>query len=125
MGLAQGHKAVTQVMFEPATPSVSSQTLTLGAVLLTFHQNKIYRTPEIGIFIYDNQHLGTIQTRPSQPVCMAGKAGILREKTLQAVIYFYFILLSIFLLLDNSIAYMFIHTAHAYAHILLHKIVGF
>ena len=27
---------------------------------------------------------------------MAGKAGVLREKTLQAVIYFYFILLSIF-----------------------------
>ena len=27
MGLAQGHKAVTRVMFEPATPSVSSQAL--------------------------------------------------------------------------------------------------
>ena len=80
MGLAQGHKAVTRVMFEPATPSVSSQALLHYAVLLTFHQNKIYRTPEIGLSIYDNQHLGTIQTRPSQPVCMAGKAGILREK---------------------------------------------
>ena len=94
MGLAQGHKAVTRVMFEPATPSISSQTLTLGAVLLTFHQNKIYRTPEIGLSIYDNQHLGTIQTRPSQSVYMAGKAGILRE-------------------------------AHAYAHILLHKMDEF
>ena len=80
MGLAQGHKAVTQVMLEPATPSVSSQTLTLGAVLVAFHQNKIYRTPENGLPIYDNQHLGTIQKRPSQPVCMAGKAGILRIK---------------------------------------------
>ena len=29
-----------------------------------------------------------------------------------------------FLLLDNSIAYMFIHTARAYAHILLHKMDG-
>ena len=27
MGLAQGHKAVTRVMFEPVTPSVSSQAL--------------------------------------------------------------------------------------------------
>ena len=55
---------------------------------------------------------------------------MLREKTLQAVIYFYFIIRFFyfyyfyFLLLDNSIAYMFIHTVHAYAHILLHKIDG-
>ena len=51
---------------------------------------------------------------------------MLREKTLtlQAVIYFYFILLTIFLLLDNSIAYMFIDIEHAYAHILLHKMDG-
>ena len=53
------------------------------------------------------------------------------KKTLQAVIYFYSIIhffyfyyYYYFLLLDNSIAYMFIHTAHAYAHILLHKIDG-
>ena len=51
----------------------------------------------------------------SQPVCMAGKAGVHREKTLQAFIYFLFHLIIHFLLLDNSIAYMFIHTAHAYA----------
>ena len=34
---------------------------------------------------------------------MAGKAGVLREKTLQAVIYFLFHLIIHFLLLDNSI----------------------
>ena len=42
---------------------------------------------------------------------------MLREKTLQAVIYFLFHLIIHFLLSDDSIAYMFIHTAHAYAHI--------
>ena len=60
----------------------------------------------------------------SQPVCMAGKTGVLREKTLQAVIYFLFHLIIHFLLLDNSIAYMFIHTAHAYAHIFSIKWIG-
>ena len=45
---------------------------------------------------------------------MAGKAEVLREKTLQAVIYFIFYFIIHFLLLDSSIAYMFIHTAHAY-----------
>ena len=79
MDLAQGHKAVTRVMFEPATSSVSRQALQHYTVLLKFHQNKI-RTPEIGLSIYDNQHPGTIQTMSSQPVYMAGKAGVPREK---------------------------------------------
>ena len=34
------------------------------------------------------------------------------------------VLFSVFLLLDNSIVYMFIRMAHAYAHILLHKMDG-
>ena len=42
MGLAQGHKAVTRVMFEPASPSVSSQALTLRcAPKISSEQNKI------------------------------------------------------------------------------------
>ena len=58
--------------------------------------------------------------------CLYGREsqGAQGKQTLQAVIYFYFILLSLFLMFDNSFAYMFIHTAHAYAHILLHKIDG-
>ena len=60
----------------------------------------------------------------SQPVCMAGKAGVLREKHYKLLFIFLFHLIIHFLLLDNSIAYMFIHTPHAYAHILLHKMDG-
>ena len=47
---------------------------------------------------------------------------MLREKHYKLFFLFYFIIH--FLLLDNSIAYMFIHTAHAYAHTLLHKMDG-
>ena len=56
---------------------------------------------------------------------MAGKAGVLREKKhykLLFIFIFYFIIH--FLQLDNSIAFMIIHTAHAYTHILLHKMDG-
>ena len=117
MGLAQRHKTATRVMFEPVAPSVSSQALQHCAVILTFHQNKIYRTPEIGLSIYDNQHLGTIQTRPSQPVCMAGKAGVLREKNTTSCYLFLFYFIINFLLLDNSIAYVYSHSARICSHL--------
>ena len=47
---------------------------------------------------------------------MAGKAGVLREKNTTSCYLFLFYFIIHFLLLDNSIAYMFIHTAHACAH---------
>ena len=46
---------------------------------------------------------------------------MLREKTLQAFFLIFILFYYPFLALDNSIAYMFNHTAHAYAHTLLHK----
>ena len=53
---------------------------------------------------------------------MAGDAGVLREKYYKLFfLYFLFYFIIHFFLLDNSITYMFIHTAHTYAHTLLHK----
>ena len=52
-----------------------------------------------------------------------GNPGCPGKNTTNCYLFsFYFIIH--FLLLDNSIAYMFIHTAHAYAHTLLHKMDG-
>ena len=55
---------------------------------------------------------------------MAGKAGVLRGKNTTSCYLFLFYFIIHFMLLDNSIAYMFIHSVHAYAHILLHKMDG-
>ena len=55
---------------------------------------------------------------------MAGKAGVLRGGDTTSCYLFLFYFIIHFLLLDNSIAYMFIHIAHAYALILLHKMDG-
>ena len=55
---------------------------------------------------------------------MAGKARVLREKNTTSCYLFLFYFIIHFLLFDNSIADMFIYTAHAYAHILLHKMDG-
>ena len=50
----------------------------------------------IGLSIYDNQHPGTLQTRSTWPVWMAGKARCSGKKTMQAVIYLFLFYLIIY-----------------------------
>ena len=124
MGLAQGHKAVTRVIFEPATPSVSSQALQHCAVLLKFHQNKIKQDPRNRAF-YLRQSASWHNTDKVVTACLYGRESrcAQRKNTTSCYLFLFYFIIH-FLLFDNGIADMFIHTAHAYAHILLHKMDG-
>ena len=57
--------------------------------------------------------------------CLYGREsrGAQGKNTTSCYLFLFYFIIH-FLLLDNSIAYMFIHTVHAYAHILLHKMDG-